>query len=70
MGKRAQRRLMMVWLPLGGILAVGGYLLVTGDPLATVTRAAAAATRPWPAGRDAAAAPTRSHPEHLEWNRS
>ena len=33
MGKRAQRRLMMVWLPLGGILAVGGYLLVTGQRL-------------------------------------
>ncbi|MCK0770072.1 MULTISPECIES: DUF2933 domain-containing protein [Halomonadaceae] len=33
MEKRAQRRLMMVWLPLGGILAVGGYLLVTGQRL-------------------------------------
>ena len=33
MEKRAQHRLMMVWLPLAGILAVGGYLLVTGHRL-------------------------------------
>ncbi|NAW35540.1 DUF2933 domain-containing protein [Halomonas alimentaria] len=33
MEKRAQHRLMMVWLPLAGLLAVGGYLLVTGHRL-------------------------------------
>ena len=33
MEKRAQHRLMMVWLPLAGLLAVGGYLLVTSHRL-------------------------------------
>lgn len=33
MENRAQHRLLMVWLPLVGIVAVGGYLMATGHQL-------------------------------------